>query len=112
MEDTYDDYNPAEDLELLESGQDDFSECFSETQLQENFPDLVNPTVKGKLPVFVPVETESSGGNVNNSWTSKKNRLQDKQLLEMSDPGVCLSMHQPWASLLIAGIKKDEGRSW
>lgn len=25
---------------------------------------------------------------------------------------VCLSMHQPWASLLVAGIKKIEGRSW
>lgn len=23
-----------------------------------------------------------------------------------------MSMHQPWASLLIAGIKKHEGRSW
>lgn len=24
----------------------------------------------------------------------------------------CMSMHQPWASLLMAGIKKHEGRSW
>jgi activating signal cointegrator 1 len=24
----------------------------------------------------------------------------------------CLSMHQPWASLLVEGIKKHEGRSW
>lgn len=24
----------------------------------------------------------------------------------------CMSMHQPWASLLIAGIKRHEGRSW
>mgnify|MGYP001451385117 CR=1 FL=1 len=24
----------------------------------------------------------------------------------------CLSMHQPWASLLVAGIKRVEGRSW
>ncbi|GMH43356.1 hypothetical protein BSKO_11278 [Bryopsis sp. KO-2023] len=24
----------------------------------------------------------------------------------------CLSMHQPWASLLVAGIKRIEGRSW
>ena len=27
-------------------------------------------------------------------------------------PAMCLSMHQPWASLLIAGIKTVEGRSW
>ena len=24
----------------------------------------------------------------------------------------CLSMHQPWASLLVAGIKRVEGRPW
>lgn len=40
------------------------------------------------------------------------NRVQDKELLEMSDLKKCMSMHQPWASLLIAGVKKHEGRSW
>ncbi len=30
----------------------------------------------------------------------------------MKDEGMCLSMHQPWASLLIKGIKKHEGRTW
>uniref|UniRef100_A0A023F9G0 Putative activating signal cointegrator 1-like protein n=1 Tax=Triatoma infestans TaxID=30076 RepID=A0A023F9G0_TRIIF len=44
--------------------------------------------------------------------TSAGNRIQDKQLLEMSDSGMCLSLHQPWASLLISGIKCHEGRSW
>lgn len=33
-------------------------------------------------------------------------RLQDKALQEMKDDGLCLSMHQPWATLLIAGIKR------
>jgi len=33
-------------------------------------------------------------------------RVQDKELLEMSDQGKCMSMHQPWASLLVAGIKR------
>lgn len=28
------------------------------------------------------------------------------------DLGYCMSMHQPWASLLVHGIKKHEGRSW
>lgn len=32
-------------------------------------------------------------------------RLQDRELQEMSDEGMCLSMHQPWASLLVKGIK-------
>jgi len=32
-------------------------------------------------------------------------RLQDAELKVMSDEGFALSMHQPWASLLVAGIK-------
>ncbi|PRW33985.1 activating signal cointegrator 1 [Chlorella sorokiniana] len=28
------------------------------------------------------------------------------------DRGVCLSMHQPWASLLVYGLKRIEGRGW
>lgn len=39
-------------------------------------------------------------------------RLQDQALQEMKDDGMCLSMHQPWASLLVMGIKKHEGRTW
>ncbi|PFX33317.1 Activating signal cointegrator 1 [Stylophora pistillata] len=39
-------------------------------------------------------------------------RIQDKEFQEMSDTGACLSMHQPWASLLVLGIKRVEGRSW
>lgn len=39
-------------------------------------------------------------------------RIQDRGLMEMSDDGFALSMHQPYASLLVAGIKKHEGRSW
>ena len=112
VEDKYEGYNPEEDPEFLKAGREDYSESFSEAVLQENFPDLVNPTIKTSLPVFVSTDFESSNGVNKNVWTSSKNRLQDKQLLAMSDPGMCLSMHQPWASLLVSGIKKDEGRSW
>eukprot|EP00293_Proteomonas_sulcata_P007664 CAMPEP_0184291004 /NCGR_PEP_ID=MMETSP1049-20130417/3119_1 /TAXON_ID=77928 /ORGANISM="Proteomonas sulcata, Strain CCMP704" /LENGTH=359 /DNA_ID=CAMNT_0026598305 /DNA_START=60 /DNA_END=1139 /DNA_ORIENTATION=- len=28
------------------------------------------------------------------------------------DRGVCMSMHQPWASLVVHGIKQVEGRDW
>ncbi len=31
---------------------------------------------------------------------------------EMTDQGLCLSMHQPHASLLVAGLKVHEGRTW
>lgn len=30
----------------------------------------------------------------------------------MSDPGVCISVQQPWASLLVCGFKPHEGRNW
>lgn len=36
----------------------------------------------------------------------------EKEELNVKDRGMCLSMHQPWASLLIAGIKRYEGREW
>ncbi|KAK9903225.1 hypothetical protein WJX75_000094 [Coccomyxa subellipsoidea] len=32
--------------------------------------------------------------------------------LEEEETLQCLSMHQPWASLLVHGIKRVEGRSW
>jgi len=32
-------------------------------------------------------------------------RIQDKELMQMTDDGRCLTMHQPWASLLVRGIK-------
>jgi hypothetical protein len=38
--------------------------------------------------------------------------LELKSPEDAADTGVCLSMHQPWASLLVAGIKRLEGRSW
>ncbi|CAE6915106.1 Trip4, partial [Symbiodinium natans] len=31
---------------------------------------------------------------------------------DAEDTGQCLSMHQPWASLLVYGFKRAEGRSW
>ena len=32
--------------------------------------------------------------------------------LNAGETTACLSMHQPWASLLVYGIKTVEGRSW
>ncbi|XP_025414221.1 activating signal cointegrator 1 isoform X2 [Sipha flava] len=40
------------------------------------------------------------------------NRVQDAELMLMTDPGLCLSMHQPYASLLLLNIKNNEGRTW
>lgn len=33
-------------------------------------------------------------------------------VMRMNDNGTCLSLHQPWAGLLVAGIKVHEGRVW
>ena len=44
----------------------------------------------------------SSGGSVS--------RLQDGALSAMSDTGQCMSMHQPYASLLVQGVKMHEVR--
>ncbi len=41
-----------------------------------------------------------------NNKKSTINRLQDNTLQELKDEGMCLSLHQPWASLLVNGIKK------
>ncbi|XP_031633586.1 activating signal cointegrator 1 [Contarinia nasturtii] len=67
------------------------------------------------LSVPAPIFDESVLIKIN-SHSSKYdgvyNRVQDKELLEVSDMKKCMSIHQPWASLLVAGIKKHEGRSW
>lgn len=65
------------------------------------------------------ISEDERNGQIENTTTSKTHltvaeephkprivRLQDKHLQEMSDDGLCLSMHQPWASLLVRGIKK------
>ena len=31
---------------------------------------------------------------------------------DKADRMTCLTMHQPWASLLVYGIKRAEGRGW
>lgn len=31
---------------------------------------------------------------------------------DKADKMICLTMHQPWASLLVYGIKRAEGRGW
>lgn len=48
--------------------------------------------------------SETSKRMGNDIWNTES-RIQDKEYLEMSDQGLCLSMHQPYASLLVAAIK-------
>lgn len=39
-------------------------------------------------------------------------KIFDEDLASNVDQGLCLSMHQPYASLLVAGVKRHEGRVW
>ncbi|XP_061384314.1 activating signal cointegrator 1 [Danaus plexippus] len=71
----------------------------------------VAPGVNAPLLKFDTSVAVQSNVGVSQSW-GVTGRVQDGQLLEMSDAGRCLSMHQPWASLLVEGIKMHEGRSW
>ncbi|KAL4228260.1 Activating signal cointegrator 1 [Mactra antiquata] len=77
---------------------------------------LVNPTILVQAPKFVPQKKtrsqESTDSSQKSSLVRPSPRIQDRELQEMSDDGMCMSMHQPWASLLVAGIKIHEGRSW
>ncbi|XP_076443607.1 activating signal cointegrator 1-like isoform X2 [Babylonia areolata] len=78
---------------------------------------LVNPTIVQPAPQFVPdPKSKTAAGRSTKSTSdmgkSKGGVIQDRELREMTDEGQCLSMHQPWASLLVAGIKIHEGRTW
>ncbi|GET86136.1 hypothetical protein, conserved [Leishmania tarentolae] len=62
-------------------------------------------------------DTEASGGSaseplVNSSAVALASRFGVTAIMRNTDAGICLSMHQPWASLLVAGIKRHEGRVW
>lgn len=84
--------------------------------------ELVNPNIVQSAPEWVDVggkksykrNTEQGKSSAEDKGGEERSRLrlQDKELQEMSDGGWCLSMHQPWASLLVRGIKRVEGRTW
>lgn len=86
---------------------------------RQHFRELVNPNILQSAPEWVDVASsnpsrKSSSKAASGKETSERSRLrlQDKELQEIADGGWCLSMHQPWASLLVKGIKRVEGRTW
>lgn len=70
------------------------------------------PMIEFDRPTFIDVGMSGTSRRIGNDTWNIESRIQDKEYLEMSDQGLCLSMHQPHASLLVAGIKTHEGRSW
>ncbi|XP_052829197.1 activating signal cointegrator 1 isoform X2 [Octopus bimaculoides] len=118
-----------EEEEAFKSGTNMYEEekMRSQTQAQEapssvisknnDIPlgELVNPSIKVAAPKFVQPKDkvfECSFSKAVEQGKRSSIRLQDREIQEMRDEGYCLSMHQPYASLLIAGIKLHEGRTW
>uniref|UniRef100_A0A8I5TYK3 Thyroid hormone receptor interactor 4 n=1 Tax=Pongo abelii TaxID=9601 RepID=A0A8I5TYK3_PONAB len=81
---------------------------------------LVNPNMYQSPPQWVDhtgaasqkKAFRSSGLGLEFNSFQHQLRIQDQEFQEGFDGGWCLSVHQPWASLLVRGIKRVEGRSW
>uniref|UniRef100_U3K5D1 Activating signal cointegrator 1 n=1 Tax=Ficedula albicollis TaxID=59894 RepID=U3K5D1_FICAL len=81
---------------------------------------LVNPRLLQPAPLWVDQTglvpqrktLHSVGAGSEPGSERSRLRIQDRELQEISDDGWCLSLHQPWASLLVRGVKRVEGRTW
>lgn len=85
------------------------------TKSNNNFSNNINPGMINHAPTFdenIPSNFPTMKKSSKNGFDGVFSRVQDKEFQEMSDLKACLSMHQPWASLLVANIKRHEGRSW
>ncbi|KYM86106.1 Activating signal cointegrator 1 [Atta colombica] len=89
------------------------SEELDETISYDNFENTnICPTIEFDRPTFIEMGIFRTSTQIENHTWNREGRVQDKEFLEMFDQGLCLSMHQPYASLLVAGIKTHEGRNW
>uniref|UniRef100_A0AAR2LE46 Activating signal cointegrator 1 n=2 Tax=Pygocentrus nattereri TaxID=42514 RepID=A0AAR2LE46_PYGNA len=86
---------------------------------RQHLRELVNPNIVQTAPQWVdvgggeaPRRSQVKAAGSEQKAERSRLRLQDRELQEMADGGYCLSMHQPWASLLACGIKRVEGRTW
>lgn len=86
-----------------------FEEIDPEVYMQDDFEE--------PSPVHTPASTgwaaAAAQGN-RSMWAAQHAALNNSELVAAgaSHTSACLSMHQPWASLLVNGIKTVEGRSW
>ncbi|KAG5328821.1 TRIP4 protein, partial [Acromyrmex heyeri] len=89
------------------------SEELDETISYDDFENTnICPTIEFDRPTFIEMGIFRTSTRIKNHAWNREGRIQDKEYLEMFDQGLCLSMHQPYASLLVAGIKTHEGRNW
>lgn len=83
------------------------------TSASHHFSSNINPDMADSAPTFDPnIQSTFPKLKATTGFDGVFNRVQDKEFQEMSDLRCCMSMHQPYASLLVAGIKLHEGRSW
>ncbi|KAG7210769.1 hypothetical protein KM043_012263 [Ampulex compressa] len=90
----------------------EFQEFYEQNLLVEQESGNVCPRIEFSRPMYIEAhKSKQHTKNIPHSSNSR-NIIQDKEYLEITDKGFCLSMHQPYASLLTAGIKIHEGRTW
>ncbi|KAK7867037.1 hypothetical protein R5R35_005679 [Gryllus longicercus] len=105
-------YDSAEITDLTELLQNQLAANMPSDAQGRNWDSTLHPRITCEKPIFQEQKNSKvsvADGSKNHVTVS---RVQDKEYLEMSDEGFCLSMHQPWASLLVNGIKLHEGRVW
>lgn len=107
--------------EIVEDNTEDNFDNFSGEQIQDILKSIpmddfnsanICPDIAFNTPTYVQSNKSEAREAKTINPPRMKNIIQDKEFLEMSDAGLCLSMHQPYASLLVAGIKMHEGRTW
>ena len=104
------DYNMNNDAEMMKLFKNDAFSVEAEIKRRSEAGDIVNPNIMRSRPMYDEVAGGLGAGG--RGISGSVSRVQDRELMEMSDDGMCLSMHQPWASLLVMGIKIHEGRTW
>lgn len=110
-DDSVAEYDINSDTKLLELFKNDAFSVEAEIKRRNDEGVIANPNTSRSRPIF-DEEVGGLGRSGKGRSQGGLTRIQDKELMEMSDDGVCLSMHQPWASLLVMGIKLHEGRTW
>jgi hypothetical protein len=120
MEKTATDYEEPVIKDFDEKVQQLYDESVLKSDYQSvDASDFINEDNK-KLQILLYVNNKKPANKVNQNSNIAKSlsnsynnmRIQDKELMTMSDEGMCLSVNQPFASLLAFGIKRFEGRKW
>ncbi|KAF2899219.1 hypothetical protein ILUMI_06955 [Ignelater luminosus] len=92
---------------------DSTEERFPRNLFETSNDDIHDVSVEDDSKLWEKANEEQSH-NRRSLITSKfsKIKVANDAFLSEIDRGLCLSMHQPWASLLVSGIKIHEGRTW